>query len=93
MDDIVIQLLREIDALKRRVERLEAVEVEAYARPSGNNVSNPPTDAQLDTAFGQPADLRWGFMGLVDDNDADATVWLVATNGTSWWYEQLTKAL
>lgn len=60
---------------------------------STDNVSDPPTDGELDTAFGAPADLGAGFIGVVDDNDADTDVWLCYTNGTSWWYTVLTKAV
>lgn len=57
-----------------------------------NNVSSPPTDAELDTAFGTPADAGDGFLALVDDNNANTAVYLVASNGTSWWYSSMTKA-
>ena len=56
------------------------------------DVSNPPTDAELDAAFGTPAAVGAGFMRLLDDNDGDANVYLVTSNGTSWWYTALTKA-
>lgn len=58
-----------------------------------SNVGNPPTDAQLDAAFGAPGVVGEGFVALVDDNDAATTVWLVASVGGAWWYEQLTKAV
>lgn len=57
-----------------------------------DNVSSPPTDAQLDSAFGAPADLGSGFVGIVDDNGAESAVYLCVVVGTSWWYEALTKA-
>ena len=57
-----------------------------------SNVSNPPTDAELDTAFGTPASVGTGFTRIVDDADGDANVYLVTSNGTSWWYATLTKA-
>jgi len=60
---------------------------------STDNVSSPPTDAQLDTAFGTPATVGEGFIGIVDDNDAETAVWLCVAVGTSWWYEALTKAV
>ena len=57
-----------------------------------DNTANPPTDAQLDTAFGAPATLGAGFFGILDDNDAATNVYLCYTDGTSWFYERLTKA-
>jgi len=58
-----------------------------------DNVSNPPTDAELDTAFGSPATMGEGFVGIVDDNDAATNVWLIGIAGGAWWYEALTKAV
>lgn len=57
------------------------------------NVSNPPTDAQLDTAFGAPATLPLPFIGIIDDAGGGATAWLVWHDGTNWWYEQGTVAI
>lgn len=56
------------------------------------DVSNPPTDAELDSAFGTPASLPVPFAAVVNDNDADTAMYLVVSNGTSWWYGALTKA-
>jgi len=53
------------------------------------NVSDPPTDAELTTAFGTP---RNGYMALVDDADAGTVVWKVWRAADAWWYEELTKA-
>jgi hypothetical protein len=61
-------------------------------RTSTANTSNPPTDAQLDAAFGTPATVGAGFLALLDDNGGNANVYLVLSNGTSWWYVGLTKA-
>ena len=58
------------------------------------NVSNPPTDAELDSAFGTPAVLGRGFIGLVDDNDDDTLSWLAWTSDASWYYAPVgTKAV
>lgn len=62
-------------------------------RVVSDDVSDPPTDAELDAAFGQPATLGEGFMGMVDDNDAQTKMWLAVTGGSTWWYEELTKAV
>jgi len=58
-----------------------------------SNVSNPPTDAQLDTAFGTPATVGTGFTALLDDNGDGNNVYLVASDGTNWWHVALTKAV
>lgn len=59
---------------------------------SSANVSNPPTDAELDSAFGTPAAVGDGFAATINDNGADTAQWLVISNGTSWWYASMTKA-
>lgn len=60
---------------------------------STNNTANPPTDAELDTAFGTPASLGEGFIGILDDNSDDTNVYLCATSDSSWYYLALTKAV
>jgi hypothetical protein len=60
---------------------------------STDNVSDPPTDAELDAAFDTPANLGAGFIGIVDDNSGDTDVWLCYTSDTSWYYLQGTKAV
>jgi hypothetical protein len=57
------------------------------------DISNPPTDAELDAIFGTPATVGSGFTAYVDDNGADTNVYLVMSNGSSWWYSSLTKAV
>ena len=56
------------------------------------NVSNPPTDAELDSAFGTPATVGTGFYAAVNDNNAGTNVYLVLSDGTSWWFNAMTKA-
>ena len=62
-------------------------------KTSTANVSNPPTDAELDAEFGTPADVGAGYLALLDDNGGGANVYLVASDGTHWWHVALTKAL
>ena len=54
------------------------------------DVSNPPTDAQLDAIFGTPAQVGAGYMAIVNDAGASSNVWLVVSDGLYWWYEALT---
>ena len=60
---------------------------------SDDDVSDPPTDGELDTAFGTPATVGEGFVGLVDDDDANTKAWIVFSLGGSWWHKELTKAV
>lgn len=54
-----------------------------------------PTDAELDTAFGDPSTLPSGFIGMIDDNDAGTTCVLCWTTGTAgeWFFVSGTKAV
>jgi len=57
------------------------------------NISDPPTDAELDAIFGTPAAVGDGFLGLIDDSGAGTHgVSVVALNG-AWWYGNLNKAV
>jgi len=57
---------------------------------STNNVTDlAPTDAELDAAFGTPATVGSGWVGLVDDNGAGARMWICASDGTNWWYARM----
>lgn len=88
------ELIKPIKDLSRRVAKFETWEPTLkIGNTSTENTANPPSDAELDTAFGTPAEVGNGFIGLLDDNDADANVYLCVSNGTSWWYVALTKAV
>jgi len=60
---------------------------------SDANTANPPTDAQLDSAFGTPATVGEGFFAILDDAGAGVNVYLCYSDGTAWWQGALTKAL
>jgi hypothetical protein len=57
------------------------------------DVSSPPTDAELDAAFGAPAEVGAGFIRLINDNAAGADFYLVASDGANWWVFTGTKAI
>ncbi len=58
---------------------------------STNNVANPPTEDQLNTAFG-PRPVGW--TGFVIDAGGAGVVWFcIKSRGDLWYYEQLTKAV
>lgn len=61
---------------------------EIHLQQSVADVSNPPTDAQLDSIFGTPAALGRGACFMVDDNIGVTALYLVCTNDTSWGYLQ-----
>lgn len=82
-DQLTLDIVRRLAALERWAENFKLPET--LIPVSRANVSNPPTDAEADAAFGLPANVGAGFLALIDDNNADAAVWLVTSNGTSWW--------
>lgn len=57
------------------------------------NVTNPPTDAELDSAFGTPATVGAGFTATLDDAGGGTAMYSVASDGTNWWYTLMTKAV
>jgi len=54
--------------------------------------SSPPTDAELDAAFGEPAALGDGYICIYDKNDANTDVFLCITRDATWQYVQLSTA-
>ena len=60
-----------------------------------DNVSDPPTDNELDSAFGAPAAVGAGFVGVIDDNDGGTDCYMCWTTGTAdeWFYIKGTKAV
>jgi hypothetical protein len=60
---------------------------------SAANVSNPPTDAELDATFGTPAEVGAGFTAALNDNGTGNNFYFVASDGTNWWYTTGTKAV
>ena len=58
-----------------------------------DDVSNPPTDAELDAIFGTPATVGGGFVALIDDNGANTNEYLVWSDGTKWFYVAGTAAV
>lgn len=80
-----------VNELIERVDRLEAQE--KTPTHSTANVSNPPTDAQIDAAFGTPAQVGAGFVATLDDNGAGTNSYMVWSDGTNWWYATGTKAV
>jgi hypothetical protein len=60
------------------------------------NITVPPTGAELVTAFGAAAAGNTGFVGIVDDNNAQTGVYLVVRDNNaagSYWYVAMTKAV
>ena len=58
-----------------------------------DDVSNPPTDAELDNLFGTPASVGAGFYRHIDDAGGGSNFYKVISDGTNWWVFTGTKAL
>lgn len=79
MSDLVARVTK----LERTLARFLAQTERGIVRRA-DNVSNPPTDAELNTAFGNAADLPEGFVGIVDDSGAGIAVWLCIQSNNDW---------
>lgn len=53
---------------------------------SSANTSNPPTQAQLVSAFGAAANAQPGYIGILNDNGGGTAVYLVMSDGANWFY-------
>lgn len=82
----------DVKQLKYQLEKLTA-SISSGLVCSNANVSNPPTDAELDAEFGAASGLYNGFSAIIDDSGSGTTVWFVVVKNSAWWYEQLTKAV
>ncbi len=57
----------------------------AKQKVNADDVSNPPTDAELDAIFGTPATVGDGFNAYIDDAGGGANFYHVVASGTNWW--------
>jgi hypothetical protein len=56
---------------------------------NSSSVSDPPLDSELTTIFGSK---KAGFIGYLNDT-GNNKYYLISSNGSSWFYQELTKAL
>lgn len=50
-----------------------------------DDVSNPPTDAELDAIFGTPAAVGAGFTAYINDAGLGSNFYQIVSDGTNWW--------
>lgn len=60
---------------------------------STTNISNPPTDSELDSEFGTPSSVGEGYTVLINDAGSGSNAYVAYSDGTNWWYQELTKAI
>ena len=69
----------------------------AYEPPaySADNVTDPPTEAEIITAFGAAASVPDGFVGVINDagGDVSGDVWICTSTGAAWHYAATVKAV
>lgn len=90
-ENVIHQMMHALEVLEGRVRGFSRGN--PYVKVSTANTANPPTAAQLVSAFGAAATVGAGFVGIVNDNNADANDYLVFSNGTSYWILTATKAV
>lgn len=83
--NFINDLLTRFRKLEDRLALIEGDEGARYLKLSEDNVSNPPTDAQLDALYGTPAVVGKGFVALINDNGVGANFYLVTSDGSAWW--------
>lgn len=71
---------------------LSATTAGLKTKVSTANTSNPPTNAELISAFGAAATVGSGFIGVVDDNSGHANEYLIFSDGTKYWQITATAA-
>lgn len=93
VDRFLDELLSRFRETENRLAQLEGNEAVKYLQLKENNISNPPTDAELDAIYGTPATVGKGFTSVINDNAASANFYLIISDGSSWWYFAGTKAV
>lgn len=85
---------RHIDGEWHEIGRPAAAEVDLRITTVSAPAGNPPTAAQLTSAFGAPASLGDGFIGILHATGGGGgnRRWFVGVSGSQWWYEELTAA-
>lgn len=76
-------LAHRIHDLENEIRELQLREPTSYLAVSTDNVSSPPTDAELTTAFGTRQD---GFVGVLDDNGGGLAIRLIVRSNSNWYY-------
>ena len=91
VNDIVDTIYEDIDSLDDRVASLEADYGASYMKFDGTTVvSDPPTAAELTAAFGTPATVGAGFIGLIG---SATTFYFTWSDNTNWFYTTGTQAV
>lgn len=74
-----------IAAMKQMIRRIEQLEeLERLCSVADDDVSEPPTNGELDAIFGTSATLPEGACGIVNDAGGDTAVWLNYVINSLW---------
>ena len=56
-------------------------------------ISDPPTDAELDALYTSPAAAGIGWWTFLLDETTGGPLYIIVSDGATWWYEALTAAV
>jgi hypothetical protein len=62
------------------------------AQYSAISVSNPPTQSEINAAFGDPSVAGAGYIGFINNNGTSTNNYLTMSDGEFWWFSSLTKS-
>jgi len=62
-------------------------------RVAAQDVSDPPTDAELDAIFGDPSVLGEGYTGYINDDAGGVNNYIVWVSDGKWVYQKGTVAI
>lgn len=85
--------IREMQTLQAEYRKQEIPTNRAAVALYTNDVSGPPTEAQLTSAFGTPASAGVGKMFLLADAGSTSSEYLCISDGATWQILVLTKAV
>ncbi len=60
---------------------------------SNNTVSASPTETELTSIFGEPGDIKNGYMGIVNSGGNSVNVYSIWIMDGKFYWEKLTKAV
>ncbi len=95
-DHYPTNILNRLDEAERRlneIERHAKTGVAVIVEVNTGDVSNPPTDAELDSLFGIPADVGDGRIVLLNDAGGASNEYLIWSDGLHWWHATGTKSI
>lgn len=92
-DDFLGSIESRFREIENQLLVLRADDGAKFLKLDESNVSNPPTDAELDAIFGIPSSVGKGFTSFINDAGSGSNFYMVVSDGASWWVFTGTKAV